>query len=216
MSESETRFSKTRVEMLCDGIFCVAMTLLVLELKVPNLPKRAESAEIWHALREHALRFLGFALTFVLASTFWLLHHQMFQRLRHVNKALVMLTIPFLMFVSLLPFSTSMLTAFSLRQPVALAFYLGNQFALAALLSAQWLVANRSGLVTSAADDTRQREFGRMIVLQPISYFVSLVFVYISPRNAMLSVFLTQMLLLIIVRRGRKARPAAAAAPGPA
>jgi len=71
MSRPEMEFSKARLEMLCDGIFAIAMTLLVLELKVPNLPRRAESAEIWHALREHALPFLGVALTFILASTFW-------------------------------------------------------------------------------------------------------------------------------------------------
>jgi hypothetical protein len=46
--------------MLCDGIFTVAMTLLVLELKAPDLPRHAPSAEIWHALREHGLSFVGF------------------------------------------------------------------------------------------------------------------------------------------------------------
>ena len=41
MSDPETRFSKARLEMLCDGIFTVAMTLLVLELKPPDLPRHA-------------------------------------------------------------------------------------------------------------------------------------------------------------------------------
>ena len=55
MSDPGKRFSKARLEMLCDGIFCVAMTLLVLELKVPDLPRNAQPAEIWHGLREHGL-----------------------------------------------------------------------------------------------------------------------------------------------------------------
>ena len=52
MSEHETPFSKVRLEMLCDGIFCVAMTLLALELKVPELPKHPGSEAIWDALGE--------------------------------------------------------------------------------------------------------------------------------------------------------------------
>ena len=212
MSDSETGFSKVRLEMLCDGIFCVAMTLLVLELKTPDLPKRASSAEILHALREHGLSFLGFGLTFVLAGQFWILHHRLFQYLRGVNRALVALTIPFLMFVSLLPFSTSMLTAFSLRQPVSLMFYLGNQFVLSTLLAAQWLLARRSGLLSETGDTARRRVFERLIYLQPICFLVSLPLAYISPRNAMLSVALTWAVLNVIGRRADKVRAARASA----
>ena len=208
MSESETRFSKARVEMLCDGIFCVAMTLLVLELKVPNLPKQAPSADILHALREHGLSFLGFGLTFALAGQFWILHHRLFQYLRGVNRALVVLTIPFLMFVSLLPFSTSMLTAFSLRQPVSLMFYLGNQLVLSTLLAAQWLLAKRSGLLVETSDSATRRVFERLICLQPICFLVSLPFAYVSPRNAMLSVALTFAVLNAIGRRADKVKAA--------
>jgi uncharacterized membrane protein len=50
VSAAGSQFSKARLEMLCDGVFAIAMTLLVLELKVPDLPRRAASAEILHAL----------------------------------------------------------------------------------------------------------------------------------------------------------------------
>jgi uncharacterized membrane protein len=74
----DTSFSKARLEMLCDGIFTVAMTLLVLELKAPALPRHSEPAVIWHALREDRLSFLGFVLTFILAGASWLAHHRIF------------------------------------------------------------------------------------------------------------------------------------------
>jgi uncharacterized membrane protein len=128
-------FSKARTEMLCAGIFAIAMTLLVLELKVPELPRAAAPSEILRALREHSLAFVGFVMTFILAGQLWILHHQFFHHLKHASRALALLTIPYLMFVSLLPFSTSMLTSFSLRSPVGLAFYFGNQLALAVLLA---------------------------------------------------------------------------------
>jgi len=201
MSNAESEFSKLRLEMLCDGVFAIAMTLLALELKVPDLPRQAGSAEIWHALREHGLPFFGFVLTFALAGSFWIAHHMLFQYLRGVNRHLAYLTIPFLMFVSLLPFTTSMLTSFTLRQPVGLLFYLGDQLMLAVLLAAHWLVATRSGLLAPDGDDAKRREFGRMVYLQPIAFLVSLAFIYISPRNALGAFAITLFLLIAVVKR---------------
>ena len=200
MSGADAQFSKARLEMLCDGIFAIAMTLLVLELKPPELPRHAASAEIWHALLDHGPAFGGFALSFLLAGQFWILHHISFNYLRHANRALAMLTIPFLMFVSLLPFSTSMLTAFGLRNPIGLGFYLGNQFMLAALLAAQWLLAKRQGLLTES-DSAKRRRFELLICSQPASFAVATAVVLVAPRQALLAVALTQVAIGVGSRR---------------
>ena len=202
MSEAETRFNKARVEMLCDGIFCVAMTLLALELKPPDLPRQSEPAAIWHALREHSLPFLGFALTFALAASNWIMHHRLYQHIRGVNRALVMLTIPFLMFVSLLPFSTSMLTAFGTRNIVGLTFYIGNQLVLTSLLMVMWLVARQSGLLTGTEGDRDRRSMARLLLAQPVSFLVALIVAQVSPQNAMMAVALTIVLFTALARRG--------------
>jgi uncharacterized membrane protein len=201
MSSADTQFSKARLEMLCDGIFAIAMTLLVLELKPPDMPRQASSAEILHALREHGLAFIGFGLSFLLAGQFWILHHVSFNYLRRANRPLALLTIPFLMFVSLLPFSTSMLTAFSLRQPVGLLFYFGNQFMLALLLAAQWLLASRQGLLTESDGSRKRRQFELMICLQPLSFALSIALVFIAPGQAMLGLASTQAIIGLASRR---------------
>ena len=201
MSATDTQFSKARLEMLCDGIFAIAMTLLVLELKPPDLPRHAASAEIWHALREHGLAFFGFALSFLIAGQFWILHHVSFNYLHRANRSLALLTIPFLMFVSLLPFSTSMLTAFTLRQPVGLLFYFGNQFMLALLLAAQWLLASRQGLLTESDGSRKRRQFELMICLQPLSFALSIALVFIAPGQAMLGLASTQAMIGLASRR---------------
>ncbi len=202
MSDSETRFNKARLEMLCDGIFCVAMTLLVLELKPPDLPKASAPAVIWRALQEHSLPFLGFGLTFILAAGSWIMHHRLYQHVRGVNRAMVMLTIPFLMFVSLLPFSTSMLTAFGTRNVVGLTFYIGNQLVLSSLLALQWLVARQAGLLTGNEGDRDRRSFARMLLTQPASFLVALVVAQVSPQNGMTAVAICIMLAVALARRG--------------
>jgi uncharacterized membrane protein len=210
MSEAETRFNKARLEMLCDGIFCVAMTLLVLDLKPPDLPKASEPAAIWHALREHALPFLAFALTFLLAGAAWIMHHRLFEHVRAVNRGMVLLTIPYLMFVSLLPFSTSMLTAFGTRNPVGLTFYIGNQLALSTLLALLWLLARRAGLLTGTDTDPARRQLARVVVAQPAAFLLALVVAQISPQNAMRAVAIVVALVMVLARRAD--RPAAARA----
>lgn len=201
MSSADTQFSKARLEMLCDGIFAIAMTLMVLELRPPELPRSATAAEILHALGEHGLAFVGFVLSFLLAGLFWILHHVSFNYLRQANRSLAMLTIPFLMFVSFLPFSTSMLTAFGLRNPVGLAFYLGNQFMLAALLAAQWLLAKRQGLLTESDGSAKRRRFELMICTQPISFAVATLVVFIAPRQALFAAAMTQIAIGLTARR---------------
>jgi uncharacterized membrane protein len=129
----ETTFSKARIEMLCDGVFAIAMTLLVLELKVPELPKMTPPAEVWHALGEHRLSYLAFVLTFMLAGSFWLQHHVLFHYLGRATRSMALLNLVFLMFVSLLPFSTSLFAKFGPQQ-VGFACYFGNQFILSLLL----------------------------------------------------------------------------------
>src|SRR5262249_15194890 len=91
---NDIQFSKVRLEILCDVIFTVARTLLVLELKVPDLPWEAAPQEILHALGQHILSFVGFGMTFALAGGFWIAHHIAFSYIRRVNAALTVLTIP--------------------------------------------------------------------------------------------------------------------------
>src|SRR4026207_2279211 len=101
---ADTTFSKVRIELLCDGVFAIAMTLLVLELKVPELDKHASAVEIWSALRGQGPDLFGYFLTFALAGQFWMLHHVLFHYLTHATRALALLSILMLMFVALLPF----------------------------------------------------------------------------------------------------------------
>lgn len=89
--------SKSRIEALSDGVFAIAMTLLVFELKVPELPRHVGSRELWHAVLEHGTIFFSFAVTFVLAGQFWLLHHVAFHYTRRTDQRIALLAIFFLM-----------------------------------------------------------------------------------------------------------------------
>jgi len=83
--------SKHRIEALTDGIFAIVMTLIVLELKVPELERHAANQEIIEKLGAIGPPLLAFFLTFVLAGLFWFLHHTLTQFVRHMTRPLILL-----------------------------------------------------------------------------------------------------------------------------
>src|SRR5436190_5165844 len=137
--------SKGRIEALSDGVFAIAMTLLVLELKIPDLPKDTSQTELLSQLRELGPHFYSYALTFILSGVFWVFHHFTFHFIRHTTRVLLWLNTVFLMFVSLLLFSTHLMGDL-MRHSVALMFYFGNQTVLALLLKALWIYAQHAGI----------------------------------------------------------------------
>jgi uncharacterized membrane protein len=102
---------KSRIAALVDGIFAVAMTLLVLDLKLPEGVKMSSDAEVWRQLLELTGRFSTYTLSFIVLGTFWIGHHSLFHFVRKVNRVLLWLNLLFLLFITLLPFSTNLLSA---------------------------------------------------------------------------------------------------------
>lgn len=206
--DPDTQFSRARIEMLCDGVFAIAMTLLVLELKVPDLPRPASAADVWHALGAHRLGFFAFALSFMLAGSFWMQHHVLFHYLTRATRPLALLNLVFLMFVSLLPFSTSLFAAYGAQ---GIAFYFGNQFVLAVLLAAHWTLAKRQGLLNGAATDPKRRRFAALMAAFPVVFGLLFIVSIVQPQSAGLAA-IPGMLVILIIRRVAEKRARAALA----
>jgi uncharacterized membrane protein len=129
------------MEALSDGVFAIVMTLLVLDLKVPtdSAPGQLGSALLkdWH-------EWVSFAITFTLASTFWMFQHRVFDLVKRIDTLSAVLTFLFLGFVSVLPFTTS-LWGHHIKDPLAFVLYFLNQLALAAALTAKVELARARG-----------------------------------------------------------------------
>jgi uncharacterized membrane protein len=132
---------KNRIEALSDGIFAIVMTLLILELRVPSLASSAPNVEVAPALLALWPKFVTYGVTFVSLGFFWVGHHIMYHAIRRADRTLLWLNIFFFMFVSLLPFSTSVLNAFS-EAFIAPLFFGANLSVIGWLLFFQWQYAN--------------------------------------------------------------------------
>ena len=199
-----SEWNKARLEALSDAVFAIAMTLLVLEIKVPELDRHVDAATLWRAVRALWPVFFSFVVTFLLTSMFWFWHHVSLHCIRRVDSVIVWLNLGFLMFVSLAPFSTAMLGSFTLRQPVSLAFYFGNQLALGLMLNAYWIYAKRQRLLANADLPVVQR-FSIAIQAQPISCLVTLAMIPIDPRWCFRVFAIAQIPTAILIRRRLRA-----------
>lgn len=132
---------KNRIEALSDGIFAIVMTLLILELHVPNLPPTAPNVDVTPALIALWPKFVSYFVTFVSLGVFWIGHHMMYHAIRRADRTLLWLNIFFFMFVSLLPFSTSVLNAFP-SAFIAPFFFGANLAIIGWLLFFQWIYVN--------------------------------------------------------------------------
>jgi uncharacterized membrane protein len=159
--------SKGRLEALTDGIFAIAMTLLVLELKIPELPKSVSATELLHHLREAAPAFLSFFVSFLYCGLLWILHHLAMHFIRHIQIALVWLNLLFLMSISVFPFSCALLGHY-LRNTAAQEIYFCNLFVSAFFLFLQWTLARRRKLINE--DDPRAvRAMGQQLTIFPVA-----------------------------------------------
>jgi uncharacterized membrane protein len=199
-----TAWNKARIEALSDGIFAIVMTLLVLELKVPDLPRRVATDELWHAVREHGPTFFSFFLTFMLASQYWFWHHLTFARIHRVDKPLLWINLMFLMFVSLLPFSTAMVGRFTLHQPVSLGFYFGNQLLITIVMNLHWLYSVKRGLVH---DVPATRSITYLVAALLLGPMLAVIMIVVNPDWSFNSFAAGQALAVGFARRTARKAP---------
>ncbi len=117
--------SRNRIEALADGVFAVAMTLLVLDIKVPELQSPSATAELPLKLLALWPKFLGYLISFVILGAYWVGHHMQLSFIRRADRPLLWINILFLLWVALVPFSTALLSEYS-KSRVAIAIYGAN------------------------------------------------------------------------------------------
>jgi uncharacterized membrane protein len=101
--------SKVRIEALSDGIFAVAMTLLVLDIKSPENRAFETTSDLIAYLFALEHSFAMYAISFFVLAIFWISHHLLFHFVRHVDRRLLWFNIAFLLLVTFVPFSTDLL-----------------------------------------------------------------------------------------------------------
>jgi uncharacterized membrane protein len=142
--EGEELFlTKGRLEGLSDGIFAFAMTLLVVGLDLPDKTNIVQSTGYaMDLLVSLESDFLHYILAFLILGAFWLSHHTQLHSVKRIDKVYVWLNLCVLLFVALLPFTTSFSGDFP-KVPVGAMVFEASLFAIGIAMFCQWLYATQ-------------------------------------------------------------------------
>jgi len=135
-----------RLAALSDGVFAVAMTLLVLDLRAPAAEAIHDEHDLWRALLTMAPRLLMYMMSFMTLGIFWVGQQTQLNHLRRSSRSLTWIHLAFLFLVTLIPASTALLAEFTQYRLAMLAYWL-NILLLGATLYWSWVCALGSGLV---------------------------------------------------------------------
>jgi uncharacterized membrane protein len=161
--------SLERLAALSDGIFAVAMTLLVLDLHVPIKEAVHSEGQLQTALLALAPQFVAYLMSCLTLGIFWAGQQTQLNHFERGNRDLTWIHIAFLFVVSVLPFSTRLLAEF-IGFRTALLLYWVNIFGLGAILYASWRYATSAGLLKDDISVEIRRAIRRRIVIAQALY----------------------------------------------
>ena len=180
--EDEVAFS--RIVAFSDGVFSIAITLLVLNL---NIPADLKHGELGHELWNQRENLLAYGISFAVIARFWLVHHSFFSQVNAFDSRLIGLNMVYLGFLVLIPFSSQVLGDYGGQLP-AVVVYSANLAAV--VLIGQWMSwdARAAGLTTIDAE-TAHENLVRSVFIAAVfglSILVALVDVSIAPYTWLL------------------------------
>ena len=175
----EQTFDALRLNALSDGLFAIVLTLLVLDIKLPETAGATSARDLLELI---VPALSGYLLTFVIAGLYWLIHIRVVESLRSVTPQLLWINLMFLLSVGLLPFSSGTLTKDnSLGYP----FYSANMMLIGVTLAALWGYAAAAGLLKEEQQEPKHiRSVLWRTLITPAVFALVFVTLLIAPTVA--------------------------------
>ena len=184
-----------RAVFFSDAVFAIAITLLALEIRVPDNP-----TNLGEALLELWPRFFSFFISFWFVGTYWVAHHRVFHHVTGYDRRLLFMNLLFLMWIVLLPFSSSLLGEHGDHQLVVIIY--ASHIALAGLtLQWVWWYASRDErLMDTSRVNEQERRYNELGLSVPLVFLISIGVSFISVTAAELFWFLAFLVRPVLHR----------------
>jgi uncharacterized membrane protein len=174
---SEIEFS--RVVAFSDGVFAIAMTLLVLGLEVPQ-----DASSLGDALLDQDSSLWSYALSFAVLAKLWLDHHELYSGFERFDRRLMTLNLVYLAWVALVPFTSNVLGDYG-ADSVAVAVYAASIAGVALTLNVQLTYAYRHGMLRDDAREVARREWAPGGIAAALVFLVSIPVAVVNPVAGM-------------------------------
>jgi uncharacterized membrane protein len=184
-----------RLVALSDALFATVLTLLVLDLRIPEA-LAAEGGTVTAFIKWLGPHLFSYLLTFWVAGTYWLAHHRNFDHVEHYDHVLLGYNLLFLLFIGLLPFSTATISLGEFRSgdfPFYWAIYAANIILAGVMLELTWNYAVSHDLVAAGTTRRHSRHITVRQSVTPAVFLLSIIVQSLLPRA-----FLGPYVLLVI------------------
>ena len=175
---------RDRIVNFSDGVFAIAITILILDINVPEgLSPKEVSDRVFSLWPE----YLGYVISFLVLAIYWQAHHRVFRPIRRYDGTLVWLNFLFLMAICFLPFPTSLLGKYGGEQ-VSVVIYAADAAVASLLLGViSWHATREHRLVASDLDDEEERIRRLQGLAVPVVFLASIAVSFFSPMAALYS-----------------------------
>ena len=171
-----------RVLFFSDAVFAIAITLLVVDLRVPDIASEVIATQ---QLSEAKLRILGFAISFLVIGLFWMGHHGLFRYITALDRPLIFLNLLFLGTIAFLPYPTALLFTSGTDQVAATVFYASCVAGAGLAELAVWLYALRAkDLVPASVSPEVRRSVTLLLLPGPAVFALSIPVAFVAPAVA--------------------------------
>ncbi len=186
-NEHKKAFQLERLILFSDAVFAIAITLLVIEIKVPELPRGTATEEmLLESLAEQIPKFIGFVISFFIIGLYWTVHHRMFGFVINYTPRLLWLNLIFLLSIVLMPFSTAFYSEYIyalLKSPAIL--YTCNICFLGIMNYVLWRYISKPRLgLSEGVDREMLKYFSVRALMVPLMFLVMLGVYLVQPRWA--------------------------------
>lgn len=172
--------SAERINAISDAVFGVAMTLLVLEIKVPELEGHFTESELAASFFELLPKFLVYFLSFMTAGIFWAGQSAQFRHIEKSDRNLTWINLLFLLFVSTLPFSTAFLGD-HIEYKFSILLYWFNILLMGLMLYINWVYAKNHGFIEDEVLRVVDEPIRMRILTAQALYFVGALLCFVNP-----------------------------------
>ena len=177
-----------RIVALTDGVFAIVMTLLVLEISIPEIAQSSLHTELPGRLVELWPKLLSYVVSFIILGIFWYLHHISFHYIKRSDNGLIWLNILFLMFIALIPFSTALFGSYG-KEQIPLVIYAINLILASVMNSIIWIYATRKYRLVDTNISPGLLKWHRLISLGFLVIFLLIIGVSFINSTAARAVF---------------------------
>src|SRR5215208_7704798 len=173
-----------RIIFFSDAVFAIAITILVLDIRVPDGLSPTELPAVVLGLGP---RYVSYLISFLVLAVYWQAHHRAFRPIRSYDGTLVWLNFLFLMAVAFLPFPTSLLGEYSEEQISVVIYAVNAAVAGLLLVAISWYATSGRRLVAPDLDDEVERIQRLQGLAVPVVFLLSIGVSFFSPVAAMYS-----------------------------